>query len=308
MKCEYCGAEIIGRSSRAKYCSSECCRNADKRRKNERNSFTHVLKKCEWCGEDFTSKQLKSRFCSHRCASLYVNLKSGRAKTDTRNYSLSGKCTICGNEFEVPPHLIGKKKYCSAKCKSKSERRTPEQNREAYLKKHPNAKSMEDIQQEANRKKIVKQQKALEYRLYIEKCRKKKLEQEKIKHHEHKCVVCGNVFITNKPNQVACSSECSKVNRNRISHKRKKRYKEITVDSDISLFYLAKRDEQQCQICGLFVDWTDKTEKDGTIICGDYYPSIDHVKPISLGGLHSWDNVQLAHRKCNYMKSNKYIG
>ena len=43
----------------------------------------------------------------------------------------------------------------------------------------------------------------------------------------------------------------------------------------------------------------------GTMIAGDNYPSIDHIIPISKGGTHQWNNVQLAHRKCNRMKSNK---
>ena len=80
------------------------------------------------------------------------------------------------------------------------------------------------------------------------------------------------------------------------------------VDKDINLKALSKRDNNQCQICGLIVDWDDTYVKNGQIVCGRMYPSIDHIKPISLGGLHSWDNVQLAHIRCNLRKSNKYIG
>lgn len=35
---------------------------------------------------------------------------------------------------------------------------------------------------------------------------------------------------------------------------------------------------------------------------GDNYPSVDHIVPLAKGGLHSWDNVQLAHFKCNTLK------
>lgn len=36
--------------------------------------------------------------------------------------------------------------------------------------------------------------------------------------------------------------------------------------------------------------------------------TIDHIKPISLGGDHDWQNVQCACRQCNTLKSNKRLG
>ena len=35
------------------------------------------------------------------------------------------------------------------------------------------------------------------------------------------------------------------------------------------------------------------------------YPTMDHIIPISKGGGHTWENVQVAHRVCNLNKSNK---
>ena len=40
---------------------------------------------------------------------------------------------------------------------------------------------------------------------------------------------------------------------------------------------------------------------------GANYPSIDHIIPVSRGGLHSWDNVRLAHFLCNAVKSDSMI-
>ena len=51
------------------------------------------------------------------------------------------------------------------------------------------------------------------------------------------------------------------------------------------------------------VDFLDKMKAKGTVICGPMYPSIDHIYPVSKGGMHAWNNVQLAHRKCNTYKS-----
>lgn len=81
------------------------------------------------------------------------------------------------------------------------------------------------------------------------------------------------------------------------------------VDRGITVEKLVERDNGICHICGLPVDMADfYINENGVQICGDMYPSRDHVRPISLGGLHSWDNIKLAHRICNTKKSNKYIG
>ncbi len=50
-----------------------------------------------------------------------------------------------------------------------------------------------------------------------------------------------------------------------------------------------RRDKAVCGICGLKVDPDSKWH-------------IDHVIPLSKGGLHSYDNVQLAHAHCNLSK------
>lgn len=58
---------------------------------------------------------------------------------------------------------------------------------------------------------------------------------------------------------------------------------------------LIERDESTCGICGELV--TEST--------GPMKPSIDHIIPLSRGGLHSEENIQLAHYRCNLSKNNK---
>ena len=43
-------------------------------------------------------------------------------------------------------------------------------------------------------------------------------------------------------------------------------------------------------------------------ICGNNYPTIDHVIPLAKGGMHSWDNVRLAHHNCNSIKGDRLYG
>ena len=144
-----------------------------------------------------------------------------------------------------------------------------------------------------------------------DKKRKRQRATERGAHDKKSCPICSVIFVPKTSRDKFCSEKCrrksdnqnekAKIRRREYAKAHRKRYEGIVIDSDISLLKLSNRDKCQCKICGLKVDWTDSPQ-------GDMYPSIDHIKPRSLGGLHSWDNIQLAHRKCNYMKSNKYIG
>ena len=71
-------------------------------------------------------------------------------------------------------------------------------------------------------------------------------------------------------------------------------------DKKIDLYEVYKKFEGRCQICGEMTDTNDRTDKK----VGNNYPSVDHIIPISKGGTHTWDNVQLAHIICNSKKGN----
>lgn len=115
------------------------------------------------------------------------------------------------------------------------------------------------------------------------------------------CVECGKQFETNKARKVCCSPECTKHRQNRHKDRRLKQYGQK--ENGITLRRLYKRDAGVCYLCGRTCDWNDKTtDENGTIICGETYPSIEHVIPLSLGGPNDWDNVRLACRGCNTAK------
>ncbi|MGM0124877.1 hypothetical protein IGI37_002271 [Enterococcus sp. AZ194] len=128
---------------------------------------------------------------------------------------------------------------------------------------------------------------------------KQKLERElKIK-----CKVCGNSFVTNKSQQLTCSSECRKKWKNRKSDKRISKHN--TIDRDITLVKLYERDKGVCYICGEQCDFEDFNKNEVFFVCGKTYPTVDHIVPIAKGGLHAWCNVRLAHHFCNSIKSDK---
>lgn len=75
----------------------------------------------------------------------------------------------------------------------------------------------------------------------------------------------------------------------------------VKYDQNVSLKKLILRDFGICQICGKPIDKSSFSGKG----CGPLYPTIDHIIPLSKGGNHVWDNVQLAHLKCNSMKGDR---
>lgn len=86
--------------------------------------------------------------------------------------------------------------------------------------------------------------------------------------------------------------------------KAKRRAHIATGDPGITLRALYDRDGGRCQLCGGLCDYDDFILRDGVTVVGNLYPSIDHVVPLSRGGSHTWDNVQLAHKGCNCIKYN----
>ena len=72
----------------------------------------------------------------------------------------------------------------------------------------------------------------------------------------------------------------------------------------ITLNRLIQRDGLRCALCGGMCDLNDKSYGNGS---GPNYPSIDHIKPISKGGSHTWENVQVAHIICNTRKRDEIV-
>lgn len=321
--CSFCGKYFESYpEDKQRYCSEEC-----HQKYLERQRLHHILKldiheNCVFCGKKIEGKKRGTKYCSDFCRRKAREIKNGAVEN---HGELTKSCPVCGKKFKT---WKSRKTCCSDECSAKRHNQSrilnPEQkakraeyDRQKYLKKHPDALTQEERSELArirreleapDRERRKQEQKRREEKWARLKTEKEKKKQENIAHWleyeaEHECSVCGKTYTAHYPLSKYCSKTCQ-----RKATRIKKRYEGITVDRDINLKKLAKRDHDQCQICGLLVDWTDKIETDKTVICGDMYPSIDHKIPISLGGLHSWDNVKLAHRICNSRKSNKYIG
>ena len=263
---------------------------------------------CVVCG--IPLQKYAHKYCSYSCRKqAEIEKRTGQKA----HGELKKICPECGKEFTT---YKSRKITCSEECSNKRHNKRPqkkptyEQNRKKWLKYHPNARSKQEIRDAKIERERLK---AEERKRYAEEMERRKIEREQIKQRNidywqnysaiHTCEICNKDFEAHYPTTKYCSDECRLK-----SYKSKRQYKDITVDRGINLYKLARRDNNICQLCGLEVNWNDYSKTKSAVICGNMYPSIDHINPISLGGLHSWDNVQLAHRICNTRKNNRFIG
>jgi len=310
--CVVCGKEFNPYMGIQKYCSKTCRNvvvNAKKREKIKALSSVGKPTKCKICGCEFIKEYSRHVYCSDECKA--VGLKQNQQRgNDKAHENHSGRersrikrgskehtkeCVVCGNVFTT---WNPNKMTCSEECKRIN----------CKEKQRERSKRRELSPEETHRKYIRHRYGSEEnYQKYLAEEAKKKQQQTQRKAEKEAsrihgiCIVCGNEFETFNPTQKTCCKECGR----KLAYAKKQHRipKNQIVDKDITLEALYRRDSGVCYLCGGMCDWFDRT-----VICvGDKYPSIDHIVPVSRGGLHAWNNVRLAHFKCNVDKSDKII-
>lgn len=109
------------------------------------------------------------------------------------------------------------------------------------------------------------------------------------------CKCCGEQF------EGRTGALCPNCEKNKTHYKRAIAYG-TEYDPHTTLRRVYDRDGGICQLCGKPTDW-NAHEWGGHF--GALYPTIDHIVPMSKGGAHTMDNVQLAHAICNSIKGNR---
>ena len=228
------------------------------------------------CGKDFECTH-RRKYCDDEC-------KREARLSKLRVPKVTKKCEWCGKEFKGNNDY--RIKFCSMDCQQTSYSRTVRE-----------YGTLEKQKQRA----IAKLAKVLH---------KEVIRRERVVELTRPCVECDTPFYNPHPLVLTCTPLCSRRRKNRIKqlHNSKRLNEHNIVDKDITLLKLFNKYEGVCYLCGNECDFNDKViTEEGYTIVGKTYPSIEHIIPISKGGLHSWDNVKLAHHYCNALKSDKYI-
>jgi hypothetical protein len=109
---------------------------------------------------------------------------------------------------------------------------------------------------------------------------------------QRRCVECGKEFIAHKANAKWCSKRCRILTSGRDASRRRGAGTGAVFYTDREIF---ERDGWRCHRCHKLVDRNvPRTHSDGA--------SIDHIIPLSLGGIDAPSNVATAHWRCNREK------
>jgi 5-methylcytosine-specific restriction endonuclease McrA len=115
------------------------------------------------------------------------------------------------------------------------------------------------------------------------------------------CKRCGKEFAPDyrDKRRQFCSERCRTAAYRPVGNDRLRAKRAGVAYERIERLAVFDRDGWHCQCCGVA---TPKRLK-GTF--GDRAPELDHRVPLALGGPHTYENVQLACRKCNQAKGGK---
>lgn len=117
------------------------------------------------------------------------------------------------------------------------------------------------------------------------------------------CKECGKGYVGNAKREYCydCKAQKDKELRRINRDKRKAAERYATIAEPVDRVKVFNRDKWKCRMCGVKVQ--AKRPND------DNAAQLDHIVPLSKGGVHTYSNVQCLCRKCNcVVKTDKYIG
>lgn len=303
-KCKFCGKEFEGAKLRL-YCDRKCkSRHAAEKDKAKRSDLAKKgHNTCKNCGSKFSGR--KKAFCDIQCCRKYSNRKKNgedlsvfcdKSSIDKKTKP-EKECSNCGKHFKPKNNggSTGNKEqtYCSKKCAGEA------------IRKKSEPKRQEEKKQKEERAKIRAKN--------IENKRNKKIEEKKEKDKlAAKCKSCGKEITQTYKNCKKYCDICIKEKKKTASKKYKKRYAHNrshkkraerfnVIYEKINRVKVFDSDNWTCQCCG------KKTPKSLMKSFGHPdAPTLDHIKPISIGGDHLYYNLQLLCRECNTIKSNEW--
>lgn len=323
-KCGICGGLLPkeyfykkgnGLDYRCKKCSNKQ-RSINIKKQSERGEFKKwnsnpIKKKCPICGKEFEAKTRSRVYCSDQCKRVGINRRMDKEFNERyKGYKvvyrgekiITYKCLVCSNEYTLSKGQLSAKRVDGSKgpiCWHCIE--------VAKEKKLADDREKREAERRRRRRKenAIKKERALLLKPELD-----KLNRIASNHrHYQKCNECGRWFF-NRLKKKTCSIKCEnrRQNRQQEINRRRKVRENGRIDWDINIQRVIQRDGLTCHICGEQVDLDDfYTNNNDVFIAGNKYPSIDHVKPVSKGGTHTWDNVKIAHRICNSVKSDKRV-
>lgn len=119
-----------------------------------------------------------------------------------------------------------------------------------------------------------------------------------------KCAICAECklsFVVGTRRRF-CSEKCYKRYDSRIwtsKHRRRARHYGVDYDSSVTLQKALEHFGRICYLCDeLIMGRADSRDPEQAVL--------EHIIPMAAGGTHTWNNVNVAHRRCNDIKARTY--
>lgn len=255
---------------------------------------------CPHCGKRFTPRHGSQRYCTNRkdgpgnCQKLAEQERE--KQRGYRRPKVAMTCHHCGTEFmgEIRQRRPGSHEhyYCSHRCYSDYRR----------------FKDRKHFVTTLDWRDCTKCDSKFIYRHGRKKCKTCLDEKSHARFTAGLCAECRAPFVGKwhplwpaKYCDDACAKRASrKEQRKKIGHcgTHRQRARKLGVAYEwVNRRQVFERDKYVCGICGL------KTEPESPS-CSPRYPTLDHILPMSLGGGHTYANLQCACFECNWLKSN----
>lgn len=281
-------------------------------------------KPCIVCGELFLPYQKRSVVCSQDCRLVHV-ANNSRAKWQTKDYP-EINCRICNTAFKPRQR---NSKYCSRKCSSNKPKyriviciqckdeikRFSHRSRDAglccsrecgfkwqaFIKSE--IRALRRIAENNKPKPIVDAHVVGEIMAVKQIARRARASRlckhcGEIVYSKYVSVhpTCRKEYVSFKKEQYK-QTDSYKQTKKAAKSRRKALERGARFADPIKPDFILERDKYRCYICGI------KTPKNLRGTCEDNAPEIDHIIPLSKGGLHVESNLRCACRKCNGAKS-----
>ena len=263
------------------------------------------------CFRDARTEQLKRDAKKRLVESLEEKGFFYLSGYENKNSKISIRCCACWAEFVRTYEFIKKGNLICRRCEhektiQRTEERKAQRERERELKLE-----LKQLQLELEKR-------------FIPKLNPYEKLHEEFLNRSGICEICGKPYsvreyvnscgLKQARNNGVCSKACRNVKLNRLgresrkrlgvkdNHRHRARKYGCEYDSSVNLKKLIARDGLRCAICGGVCNLDDHG---WTEYFGPMSPTIDHIIPMSKGGGHTWNNVQVAHAICNSEKGDR---
>lgn len=244
---------------------------------------------CPICGRIFTSTNSRKVYCTSQCQALH----SALVKRESSNRrTVSGICIDCGHRWtkNIRTHDNARCEYC-ARSHAVHKRYAILHNHRTQRTACSSHRNYEWICLNCGKKFHTTTKRPRKYcgascsREHFLSCQRTC----------ETCRVCGVAVTKGRWYCDRCREELRKKRRSIYKRKRRAVIKGSLDNEDIDVVKVYDRDAWICGICGRPVD-PHKHYPDPLSV------SLDHRKPLSKGGTHTYDNVQCSHLECNIRK------